>query len=291
MQGHNKQKDFFERTIKSGRLTHAYIFSGPEGIGKKLFAINVAKSLMCEKGSFFEECDCQPCRSIEMGAHPDFYIFSGDELNVENIRKIAETAAMTPLSGKWKVFILDKAEILSNIQIVAGNALLKSLEEPGANSIFFLITSRYDSVMPTIRSRTNRVNFSNLSFDETKITLEKIRPEEKFLDRIALQSGGSISKALKIMEGNVMTVCDFLAEKDYKRFAESFLGIKGKDDLKIATEFVYRNSLDRFKNSGGEYKFFLHGEYMLEILKRLQYNINVDLLKADFLSKTIEVYK
>lgn len=291
MEGHKKQKDFFEKIIKSARLSHAYIFSGPEGIGKKLFAINAAKSLMCEKGAFFEECSCGECKAIDMGSHPDFYFFSGDELNVENIRKIAETAAMTPLSGKWKIFVLDKAEILSNIQIVAGNALLKSLEEPGANSIFFLITSRYDSVMPTIRSRANQIKFSSLSFEETKVVLSRIRPEEKFLDRIVLQSGGSVSKALKIMDGNIMQACDFLADKDYKRFAESFLTVKDKDDLKIAVEFVYRNSLERFEKSGGEYKFFLHGEYMLEILKRLQYNINIDLLKADFLSKTIEVYK
>lgn len=288
MIGHKKQIEIFRRTLASGRLSHAYILAGPEGVGKKLFAINAAKTLMCEKGSFFTDCDCRHCAQINLGSHPDFRIFSGEELNVENMRAIGEVAAMTPLSAKWKIFILDKAEILSSSQIVAGNALLKSLEEPGENSLFFLITGRYDLVMPTIRSRSNVLKFSTLKFEEVKEILKTLRPEENFTDRAAIASGGCVSKALRILDGNIIRAIDFLEAKEYKQFVAAFAAVKDKDDLKIAAELAYIKALNDFKKSGGIYKFYLLGSYMLEILKRLQYNINIDLIKADFLCKNIE---
>lgn len=286
--GHKKQIEIFRKTLSSGRLSHAYILAGLEGVGKKMFAINAAKSIMCEKGSFFSDCGCHHCVQIDSRSHPDFRIFSGDELNVENMRAMGEVAAMTPLSAKWKIFILDKAEILSTSQVVAGNALLKSLEEPGENSLFFLITSRYDQVMPTIRSRSNVLKFSPLRFEEVKEILQTLRPDENFPDRAAVASGGSVSKALRILDGNIIRAIDFLEAKEYKQFVAAFAAVKDKDDLKIAAEFAYIKALDKFKKSGGVYKFYLLGSYMLEILKRLQYNVNIDLIKADFLSANIE---
>lgn len=289
MEGHKKQIEFFRNAIASGRLSHAYILSGMEGSGKKLFAIKTAKTLVCEKGSFFSECDCPQCKAIDMGAHPDFRIFSPEELTVENMRSVCESASMTPLSSKWKIYILDGAEVFSASQNIAGNALLKTLEEPGSNSIFFLITSRYSLVMPTIRSRASLVKFGGLSAEEVKNALKTLRPEEKFLDRAALKSGGSVSKALRILDGNALASADFLEAGEYKRFASAILSLKDKEEIRLAAEFVYVKALEDFKRSGGEYKFYLLGEYMLEILKRLTYNVNADLLKADFLIKTIEV--
>ena len=305
IEGHKKQIEFFSRALKAGRLSHAYILTGKEGIGKKLFAQYAAKALICENNIFFQDCSCPQCTSVDKGSNPDVYFYEPKDdkakepkdlnsLDVENIRKIVEAAAMTPLFAKWKVFILDKCEVLSNAQIVAGNALLKTLEEPGSNSIFFLITSRYDLIMPTIRSRSNVIKFSGLSSDEMKKILTKIRPEEKLTDSAVIKSGGSVSKALKLLDGNILKGIDSLSEGDYKGFARILFPPKEKDKekelIKITAEFVYDKVLEDYEKTG-EYRFYLLSEYILEIFRRLAFNVNLDLLKADLLAKIVQSYQ
>ena len=286
--GHKKQKDFFKKILTSGRLSHSYIFSGISGIGKKLFARELARSILCSKGSFFSECDCQNCMHVKSGTYADLYEYDGKELKIENIRAISESAGMTGLFGRWKIFILDAVERLSNgANIVAGNAFLKTLEEPGEDCLFILITSKYDIILPTIRSRCSVINFSPLSDNEVKEVAGFYN--RSISDEIVNLSAGSIERAFLIDDLKLFNILEDINNKDFKKFAWYILNIDDILVFKAAIEFLYPYALQEYKSSGKGI-YIRYGEYILEILRSLNYNVNMDLAKHDFVSKTIEVF-
>lgn len=288
--GHLKQQDFFKRVIESDRLSHSYIFSGISGIGKRMFAKELARSLFCKNGSYFTECSCSSCVQVNAGTYPDLYIYDGSELKVENIRQISESAGMTGLISKWKVFILDEAEKFSNSSlVVAGNAFLKTLEEPGDNCLFILITSKFDTIMPTIRSRCSVVDFNPLNDSDMKTILSRIRPDMKNIRDVIKSSGGSVERALMIDDLKIGTLINEIENRDFKKFTDFVLTCNDILVMKAVMEFIYPLSLSKYKSTG-IYSYCAYGEYILEILKRLNYNINMDLAKHDFIGKTVEVF-
>lgn len=286
--GHNRQKDFFKKILESGRINHSYIFSGISGIGKKLFAYELARSILCSKGSFFEDCQCQNCMQVKSHNYADLYVYENKELNVETIRNISEASGMTGFLGKWKIFILDGVERLSTgANIVAGNAFLKTLEEPGENTLFILITSKYNMILPTIRSRCALVNFSPLTFNEVKEV--SLQNNYNLSDDIIKLSGGSLERAFLINDLKLFSILEYIKSKDFKSFTTYILSIDDLTVIKSVMEFLYPYALERYKESG-LYIYMRYGEYILEILGRLNYNINIELAKHDFVSKTIEVF-
>lgn len=288
--GHLKQQDFFKRVITSGRLSHSYILSGISGIGKRMFACELARSLFCKNGSYFTECTCSSCTQVKAGTYPDLYIYGGSELKVENIRQISESAGMTGLASKWKVFILDEAEKLSNsAQIVAGNAFLKTLEEPGDDCLFLLITSKYEMIMPTIRSRCSVVDFAPLSENDMHNVLSNIRPDMDNMAGIIKAAGGSVERALMIDDLKIGSLINDIESRNFKKFTDFVINCNDIQVIKAVMEFIYPAALAKYKATG-IYSYCAYGEYILEILQRLTYNINIDLAKHDFVSKTIEVF-
>lgn len=302
--GHEKQTEIFRRAVKSGRLMHAYIFSGIKGIGKRLFAVNTAKALLCRRGAFFSPCGCPSCVQIDMGTHPDLHIYGEKEtsrdgkvlnedkiINIENVRKIVESAGMTPLEGQWKVYIIDGAHQLADTAQggPAANALLKTLEEPGENTVFFLITDKYEAILPTIRSRAVNVKFSPLTIGQIRQALSGIVQEGSFIDRAALMSGGSVSRTLDILNEKFTDVTLYLKDGDFVKFAAAVQKFKTQEEISMAVSSVYPEALEAFKRTG-RYSYCLLGYYLLDILRRFNYNANIDLIKADFSSKVIEVF-
>ena len=270
--GNLKQQDFFKRVIASGRLSHSYIFSGISGIGKRMFACELARSLFCRNGSYFTECSCSSCMQVKAGTYPDLYIYGGNELKVENIRQISESAGMTGLASKWKVFILDEAEKLSNsAQIVAGNAFLKTLEEPGEDS------------------RCSVVDFAPLSESDMNNILSNIRPDMDNMADIIKVSGGSVERALMIDDLKIGSLINEIESRNFKKFTDFVLNCNDIQIIKSVMEFIYPAALEKYKTTG-IYSYCAYGEYILEMLKRLNYNINIDLAKHDFVSKTYEVF-
>ena len=147
--------------VKSGRIGHAYLFSGPRGTGKTSTARIFAKALNCLEPADGEPCNgCVSCRSITDGSSLDVHELDAASNNgVEAMRDlVARSALATP--GNWKVYIIDEVHMLST---AASNALLKTLEEPPARVIFVLATTDPQKVLPTIRSRTQHFEFHLLS--------------------------------------------------------------------------------------------------------------------------------
>lgn len=144
--------------LRSHRIAHTYLLSGPEGETKTALALGFAKALNCEKekgdSPLFIECDCPSCGKIERRSHPDVQWLGEDRearsLKIEEIRALLHAASLKPFEGRWKVFILQGAERLT---LEAANALLKTLEEPPEHSVFLLLVENKAHLLETIQSR------------------------------------------------------------------------------------------------------------------------------------------
>jgi DNA polymerase-3 subunit delta' len=172
------------RALGRGRVHHAYLFDGPEGVGKERAAFGLAQALVCERRAAGSADACGECRACTRAVpregearplHPDVVVLERGlydpaaigrkspetaELSIDQVRTLVlARAAFPPHEGRAKVFILRRAEELS---ISAANALLKTLEEPGARTHFVLLSAVADSLLPTIQSRTQRVRFGPL---------------------------------------------------------------------------------------------------------------------------------
>ena len=158
--GQEGAKEYFRRALGKGRLSHAYLFVGPQGSGKGLFARELAKALFCQDG---DPCGvCPSCLSVEHGNHPSMYVYGpapGKQIvDIDTVRELAETTHYR--TSKVLVSILESADLLNE---PAANALLKTLEEPPGDAVLILTARSAGSVLPTIVSRCHRILFSRSS--------------------------------------------------------------------------------------------------------------------------------
>jgi len=191
--------------IVSGRVAHAYIFSGARGVGKTTTARILAKALNCAKDPAAEPCnECDSCREIASGNSLDVIeIDAASNRGIDQIRELREMVRYAPVGGRHKVVILDEAHMLTD---EASNALLKTLEEPPDKVIFVMATTEPESLAETIRSRSQHFHFRALSFAEIVGALEQICAKEQLtaepgaLAVMARVAEGSLRDALSLLE-------------------------------------------------------------------------------------------
>jgi DNA polymerase-3 subunit delta' len=206
--GNRKVIDRLRMKLREGRFPHALIFTGPEGVGKRTCALMLAKALNCGQGGPDGFCDeCTQCRKIDAGTHPDVMTLGleeeASEIKIAQIRDLLQTLGLRPLEGANKVFIIDPAEAMN---AASANALLKGLEEPPDNSYFILLSPNPQSLLITVRSRSQTYPFIPLSPTEMKAFSD---------DELALRwSRGSI--------GNLKTL-DLAALRQRRQTALDFL--------------------------------------------------------------------
>jgi DNA polymerase-3 subunit delta' len=196
--GHRKILELLSRSIAGGSLPPSLIFSGPEGVGKRAVAQAVAQALNCAAPVHGDACgDCPACKRIARSVHPDVLeVVPGDTgvIKLEQVREISERIIYRPFEGRRRVTIINDADTL---MAAAQNALLKTLEEPPSSSVFILVTSRPDALLPTVRSRCSQVRFGRLSAADVAIALER---DHKYAKRealaVAAASDGSVGRAL-----------------------------------------------------------------------------------------------
>lgn len=178
--GHQKIRDFFVRAIKKGNLSHAYIFQGPDHLGKFTFALELARELANSSGETINPDIVIMAPQIEEKKG----IIRKKEMTVENVRELIRKLGMTSFGSNWRVAIIDEADYLTRS---AQNALLKILEEPPTKSIIVLVTGRSNVLLPTIRSRCQTKRFAPVSDGEIR---KIIPPESKDQDEIVFWSLG-----------------------------------------------------------------------------------------------------
>ncbi|MBI3835024.1 MAG: DNA polymerase III subunit [Planctomycetes bacterium] len=220
-------------SIASGRIPHAYIFHGPDGVGKELFALGLAEISLCAKpidhrftGAQLESIGadavrtgcgrCDDCRMLAAGTHPDFHLITrqlhrehpdpevrkrrGLEITVDVLRHfVMDRVALTPKCGRAKIFVIREAEEMT---VQAQNALLKTLEEPPQNTMIILLTRSVDRLLATTQSRCQLVPFGTLPIGFVKERLRALRPDavSKVVEWCATASDGSLGRAILLFD-------------------------------------------------------------------------------------------
>jgi DNA polymerase-3 subunit delta' len=210
IRGHVAARQMFQTAMQSGRLGQAYFLVGPEGVGKSLFAHELAKALLCERPPApLTPCDsCKACQQVEVGTHPDVLILctpeGKHELPVEEMREFCAQLARTPARGGWKIGIIEDVD---EFNLESANSFLKSLEEPPPHTILFLIATSTDRQLPTILSRCQIVRFSPLSpVDLSSVLVEQGVDDPQLRSRLVKLSAGSVSRALALNDEAVWNV-------------------------------------------------------------------------------------
>ncbi len=206
--GHQRPLRILRRVIETGRVHHAYLFTGMEGIGKRLVALNMAKALNCaeQRG---EACDrCRSCQLIAKGIHPDLILIepTGESIKIEQIRELERSIAFKPYEARWRVILIDGAEQLTRD---AANALLKTLEEPPPWTTIILSASTIESLPATVHSRCQRIRFNPLSHEEVKKVLSGSLSAEEIAMFVPL-AGGSPGRALQLDSEEIKRIRDLL---------------------------------------------------------------------------------
>jgi DNA polymerase III subunit gamma/tau len=194
-----------QNAIQSGRVAHAYIFSGARGVGKTTTARILAKALNCVKGPTPTPCNqCDSCREIASGSSLDVLeIDAASNRGIDQVRELRDMVRYAPVGGRSKVIILDEAHMLTD---EASNALLKTLEEPPDKVVFVMATTQPEDLVDTIRSRSQHFHFRALSFGEIVGALQGIAAKEGLeiepgaIAVMARTADGSLRDALSLIE-------------------------------------------------------------------------------------------
>ena len=203
--GHRHLLERLAQAMVRGTLPPSVIFSGPEGLGKRTAALALAQALNCERPVKWPDetgqdgCgECGTCRRIARGVHSDLLVLTpGDSgtIKVDQIREAIDRSAYRPFEGRRRVVIVDEADALMG---EAQNALLKTLEEPPSGSIFVLVTARPDLLLPTVRSRCQRLRFGPLSPSEIASVLVRDHGvSQGDAHAAAVAADGSVGRALE----------------------------------------------------------------------------------------------
>jgi len=263
------------QVLSSGKVPHAFLFSGPRGIGKTSAARILAKSVNCigkrEKGDF-EPCNsCAACLSITAGNNLDVLeIDAASNRGIDDIRDLREKVKLSPSAARFKVYIIDEAHMLTT---EAFNALLKTLEEPPEHVIFILCTTEPEKLPETIISRCTRFNFKKAKDDEVLAKLKKTAEEEKLevtdeaLAAIVKGASGSFRDALKILE-QATFVGEKITEEQVEEILGQTLGLSPEKLLEFLVERDTKEAMaevDRVVQMGGNLRVYT--TQLLELLR------------------------
>jgi DNA polymerase-3 subunit gamma/tau len=284
-------KEMVGKILESKTLPHAFLFVGQKGTGKTSTARILAKAVNCLNNKFspnqtsqsksYEPCNkCANCQSIGLSSFTDVIeMDAASNRGIEEIKNLIRETSFLPMSGGYRVFIIDEAHMITNEGF---NALLKTLEEPSKSAIFILATTNIEKLPKTIVSRCLKINFGKANTTDIYSMLkrisnsENIKFKEDALKLIADHSENSFRDAAKILEEITFQKIESIED------IEKFLGIRGRNDL---IEIIEKKDLKKtliwineFSQNGGDFKNLIE-----DILNKLHLQILIknNVLESD----------
>lgn len=239
IRGNTPLVEQLRRSAASGRSSHAYLFLGGAGAGKRLIANTFAKALQCEGEK--RPCDsCKSCHAFNHGNHPDVIYFqpvkNGKTYTIEDVREqLLETVDLKPFQYEKKIYIIEKADTL-NIQ--SQNALLKTLEEPPAHAVFLLLAERAEAFLPTILSR---------------VVVMKIRPLSAETIADYLMQAGHLAEESHILsayaQGRIGQALELVEDEGFREMRQDILGkLEALPSMNEGEAYLLAKDLEGYKN-------------------------------------------
>jgi DNA polymerase-3 subunit delta' len=197
--GHDRIVEVLQRSLRSGKTAHSYLFEGISGSGRKKTALALVQALFCAALPDDACGVCSSCRKIDSGNHPDIHLISPlpdkRDISIEQLREMQHVLSLRPYEAPRKVCIIEPAERMS---VSAANSLLKTLEEPPGNALIILLTENAGILLSTVRSRCQLIRFAPLSPEHVQTLLERNGMAAETAALVAPMSGGSLQKALEL---------------------------------------------------------------------------------------------
>lgn len=289
-------------TLEKNMISHAYLFSGPKGTGKTTVARIFAKGLNCDEGITSKPCNkCKNCLSISEGTNIDVIEIDGaSNRGIDEVRSLKERVSLSPTFGRFRVFIIDEAHMLTQ---EAFNALLKTLEEPPQKTVIILATTDPQKLPLTIISRCIRFNFKRIGINDL-VDMgrfigknENISIDDEVLFKIAESSDGSLRDYISLLEQLILFSEDKIGLKDLsalfgesedKVYKDFFINIQKGDDAQVLS------MIGELINSGKEVQEIIKGlvGYGRKILLKKIFEEEIDnelkLIKKEFIIDVID---
>lgn len=291
--GNEKVKETLIESINNSNILHSYMFYGTEGIGKKLFAIQYAKMLLCESDS--KPCGkCKSCIEFDSSNNPDYFFIEPDNgsIKIDQIRELQKRILEKPVNALKKIYIINDADTMTK---EAQNCLLKTLEEPPEFIVIILICSNENSILPTVKSRCTKIYFRDLTDNEIKKYINQ-NNTSLIIDQDMIElCGGSISKINIVVEKkNILDDVKNLIESANDVDEIDFLSngtvlYDNRDDIYLMLEYIYvllskkinKILLNKCANSM---------QYVQQAIKKLSYSNNYDMTIDSMLIKIWEEF-
>lgn len=250
IKGQEKAIEILKADIENNKVTPAYLFSGIEGIGKKLVALEFIKALNCENSTSSISCEtCNTCNKINKEIHPEVKTIASQNniISIDQIRDLQKNLILRPLNIKIKCFIIEEAEKLT---LESSNCFLKSLEEPPNKVIFILITSKRSLLLPTITSRCKEIKFTPISQNFQNEIFKSWQLEENTINLLMDLCEGSPGKAKKYLSLNIpywfTQVANWISKlskknlKDFYQICQELTSINNQELVSIILDlFIY----------------------------------------------------
>lgn len=259
--GNEENKVILKNAINNKNILHSYLFYGAEGIGKKIFAKEFAKMILCNGDDFHKPCNtCKACVEFDSDNNPDFFFIEpdGNSIKIDQIREMQKSVIEKPIESSKKVYIIDNCHLMTK---EAQNCMLKTLEEPQEYVVIILIASNENSILPTVKSRCTKLYFKELSDSEL------FKYVGNGSDGILLENdliklcNGSIARANFIAQKidtltQVKNCIQDVAKVNKLQFIKnSNVFAENKDDVNLLLDYInillFRNIQERVKNVDG----------------------------------------